>query len=109
MNEFRFERYDLCINIFNRVGIQVDYLSLNSLSLKKLYSHIDDYSAACMDLNILLREEYRDVPIEAVSAKYNFENLEFCYNPFHASATVQRDHRYDCQEAFSHGYMLLRG
>jgi hypothetical protein len=106
MNEFRLERYDSCISIFNRVGIQVDYLSLNSLILKKMYSHIDDYSAACMDLNILSREEYRDVPIEAVNAKYNFENLEFCYNPIHASAAVRRDHLYDCQEAFSH--MLLR-
>jgi hypothetical protein len=108
MNEFRLERYDLCISTFNRVGIQVDYLSLNSLILRKLYSHTNDYSAACMDLNILSREEYRHVPIEAVSAKYNFENLEFSYNPFHASAAVRGEHLYDCQEAFSHGYMLLR-
>jgi hypothetical protein len=108
MNDFRLERYDLCISTFNRVGIHVDYLSLNSLILRKLYVHMDDYGSACMDLNILSREEYRDVPIEAVSAKYNFENLEFCYNPFHASVAVQCDHLYDCQEAFSHGYMLLR-
>jgi hypothetical protein len=63
---------------------------------------------ACGDPKILLREEYRDVPIEAVRVECNFENLEFCYNPFHASVAMWLAHLYDCQEALSHGYMLLR-
>jgi hypothetical protein len=108
MNEFRSERYHLCINIFNRVGIQVDCFSMTALSLEEMYNHISDYGNACMDRKILLREEYKDFPIESVYAKYNFENLESSYNPFHASLDMLHSHLHDCEDALSHGYMLLR-
>ncbi len=50
----------------------------------------------------------RATPIEAVSMFYNLEGLEYSYNPFQASTDVQFFHFYECEDAFSHVYVLLR-
>jgi hypothetical protein len=108
MNDFRTDIYDQCIQVFIRVGIQVDCFSMSALSLKEMFSHITEYGNACMDRKILLREEYIDYPVEKVYMNYNFENLPSLYNPFHASADIMFSHKHECKDALSSGYMLLR-